>query len=89
MTQSEVMTFGHEAMLVIFWSAGPVMIFGMLVGFLVSTVQAVTQLHEQNVAFCAKLLAMAAAIFIFGPFILAQLSGFLGRTLSNMGQFIR
>ena len=42
---------------------------GLVVGVLISIVQAVTQIQEQTLSFVPKLLAMAAVLVIGGPWM--------------------
>jgi flagellar biosynthesis protein FliQ len=87
-TSSEALSIGHDAIMVMFFSAGPVLILGMLVGLVVSMVQAVTQLHEMTIPFVAKLLAMGFAILFFGPFIVAELMNFTMKMMGDYRAFI-
>ena len=48
----------------------PVLLVGMVVGFLVSLLQAVTQIQEQTLSFIPKILAVAATIFLTLPWML-------------------
>lgn len=43
---------------------------GLVVGVLISIVQAVTQIQEQTLSFVPKLLAMAAVLVIGGPWMI-------------------
>lgn len=45
---------------------GPLLILSMLVGVLVAIFQAVTQIHEQTIAFALKLTVVVIVCFIFG-----------------------
>jgi flagellar biosynthetic protein FliQ len=49
------------------------LIFGLVAGLLVSILQAVTQLQEMTLTFIPKMLAIAAAILIFGQWMLLRL----------------
>ena len=51
----------------------PVLLVGMVVGFLVSLLQAVTQIQEQTLSFIPKILAVAATLFLTLPWILSVL----------------
>jgi flagellar biosynthetic protein FliQ len=51
----------------------PLLGVGLLVGVLISIIQAVTQIQEQTLAFIPKVLAMAAVLVIGGPWMLNQL----------------
>ncbi len=48
----------------------PVLLVGMVVGFLVSLLQAVTQIQEQTLSFIPKILAMMAALYLLMPFFI-------------------
>jgi flagellar biosynthetic protein FliQ len=60
----------------------PVLIFGMVAGVLVSLFQAVTQIQEVTLTFVPKMVAVAVAIVIFGPWMLATMVAFMVQLLS-------
>ncbi len=53
--------------------AGPIMAIGLVVGLMISIVQAVTQLQEQTLTFVPKIVGMAVAAALFLPWITARL----------------
>lgn len=88
MTMSEALSVGQSGMLAIFWAAGPLLILGMLVGLVVSLVQAITQLHEVTIPFVAKILAMSVGLLFLGPFTLAILTDLMRHNLGDFKPFI-
>lgn len=56
--------------------AAPALLATLVVGLLVSVFQAATQINEQNLVFIPKIIAMAVAIIICGPWILRLLVNF-------------
>ncbi len=62
-------------MLVLLLSAGP-MAVSMLIGLVVSVLQATTQIQEQTLSFVPKLTGVFLSIAILGPWILAQTVSF-------------
>jgi flagellar biosynthetic protein FliQ len=54
---------------------GPILVAALVVGLVVSLLQAVTQLQEPTLSFLPKLLVVAAALVVLGPFMLRQLMG--------------
>jgi flagellar biosynthetic protein FliQ len=66
----------QRALLVALMLAAPMLLFGLVAGLLISLLQAVTQVQEMTLTFIPKLLAIAAALFIFGQWILITLVGF-------------
>lgn len=56
--------------------AAPALLATLVVGLLVSIFQAATQINEQNLVFIPKIVAMAGAIILCGPWILRLLVNF-------------
>jgi flagellar biosynthesis protein FliQ len=63
----------RQAILTTLWLCAPVLVAGMLVGLLIGLLQAVTQIHEQAVAFVPKLLVMVLVLSLTLPWLLNQL----------------
>lgn len=76
MTVTQVMEIVREAMLVTLKVAGPILIGSMLVGLVISVLQAATQIHEQTVSFVPKLVAIAVVMVALGPWIMQTMSDF-------------
>ncbi len=55
---------------------GPPVLVAMLVGLIVSLVQATTQIQEQTLTFVPKLVAITVTIAFTGPWIIGQLREF-------------
>ncbi len=58
-------------LLTLLLSAAP-MLASMLVGFIVSLLQATTQIQEQTLSYVPKLVAVFLTLMIMGPWILFQ-----------------
>ncbi len=72
MSADAILRILREAMLmVLLLSAGP-MLAGMLVGLVVSVIQATTQIQEQTLSFVPKLIAIFLTLAILGPWMLLQ-----------------
>jgi flagellar biosynthesis protein FliQ len=56
--------------------AGPLLLVSMVVGLAVSVVQAATQIQEMTLVFVPKMLAVFAAMVIFGAFMLDAIARF-------------
>ena len=55
------------------WVGGPLLVAVLVVGVVVGVVQAATQLNEPTIAFVTKAIALTAAIFALGSFLLGSL----------------
>jgi flagellar biosynthesis protein FliQ len=69
MTVEQAMDLGREAIMMILVISGPILVLGLLVGLIISLMQAVTQLHEQTLVFVPKVLAMAVAVVVLTPWM--------------------
>ncbi len=69
MSPGTAVDLSREALVMALILAGPVMLIGMVVGLLISLVQAVTQLQEQTLSFVPKIVAMGVATAFFLPWL--------------------
>ena len=74
----------RDAMLVMLKVGGPPLLVALVVGLVISLLQAVTQINEATLAFLPKALALCAALVLLGPFMLATLSGYTHTLLDRM-----
>jgi flagellar biosynthesis protein FliQ len=75
----------HAVMLTLLVSA-PLLAAALLIGVLISLVQAVTQIQEQTLSFIPKLVGMAAILIVTLPWMLRQLVEYLVHTLRLLPQ---
>ena len=80
MTPETVMTIAQRALEITLLLAAPLLIVALLVGLLVGVFQAATQINEMTLSFIPKLLGMATALVVAGPWMLKELVGYT-RTL--------
>lgn len=60
----------------------------LLVGLLVSTFQAATQINEQTLSFLPRLIVTLATIMMTGPWLLQQLSDLFTRLMYDIPNLI-
>ena len=70
MTPEMVMTIGQRALEITLMLAAPLLLVALVTGLLVGVFQAATQINEMTLSFIPKLLAIAAAIAIAGPWMI-------------------
>jgi flagellar biosynthesis protein FliQ len=68
-----VMAIGQRALEMTLLLSAPLLMTALAVGLLVGVFQAATQINEMTLSFIPKLLGMAAAIVIAGPWMLKLL----------------
>lgn len=88
MTPEYVIDLGRQAVMTSLLVAGPLLLSGLLVGLLVSVLQATTQIQEATLSFVPKILAVMLAALVFAPWMMAVLAEFAAGLLGNLGQTI-
>jgi flagellar biosynthetic protein FliQ len=76
MTPETVMTIGTRALEITLMLAAPLLLVALVTGLLVGVFQAATQINEMTLSFIPKLLAMAAAIAIAGPWMIKLITDY-------------
>jgi flagellar biosynthetic protein FliQ len=76
MTPETVMTVGTRALEITLMLAAPLLLVALVTGLLVGVFQAATQINEMTLSFIPKLLAMAAAIAIAGPWMIKLITDY-------------
>ena len=75
-------------MKVLIWSA-PAVLAGLLVGFMISLFQAVTQIQEQTLTFVPKIIAVFVVILVTGPWVIGEIQTFTQDTYETVDDLVR
>lgn len=70
MTQALVVDLARNAILTAMMLAGPMLLLALVVGLVISVIQAVTQIQEQTLSFVPKLFAVGAAFLVGLPWMM-------------------
>lgn len=89
MTDAAVLELAQRALMVGIVVSAPVLGFGLVVGLLVSIFQAATQIQEMTLTFVPKILAVLAAVVIFGPWMLGSVVRFTANLLTSIPEIVR
>jgi flagellar biosynthetic protein FliQ len=81
MDAQQVFTFGQQGLHMLLVVSAPLLIVVLVVGLVVSVIQAATQVHEATLSFVPKVLAAVAVLVIAGPWMLTTLVEYIQRTL--------
>lgn len=79
MSSAEVTDLMYEVFVLAVQLSGPVLVISMLVGVLISIIQAATQIHEQTITFVPKLLVIGLILVFTGSTMLRTLQDFTVR----------
>jgi len=84
-----VIGIGRSALELTIELAGPVLLAGLLVGLSVSIFMALTQINEVTLTFIPKIAATAAALVLFGPWMLTRLVSFTTTLFQSLPMYVR
>lgn len=88
MTQAMVLDILRNAFITILKVSMPVLLIAMVVGLVVSLLQAVTQIQEQTLSFVPKILSVIIALFLFGNYMLKTLIEFAENLYGIIGGIV-
>jgi len=88
MTAQYVLTFGHQALMLLLMIALPALGAVMVVGLIVSIFQAVTQVHEATLSFVPKLVAAVLVFALAGPWMVTTLVDSLRTTIETIPSIV-
>ncbi|HYK25528.1 MAG TPA: flagellar biosynthesis protein FliQ [Steroidobacteraceae bacterium] len=84
MTPETVMTIGQRALEITLMLAAPLLLTALVTGLLVGAFQAATQINEMTLSFIPKLLALALALVLAGPWMLKVLVGYTRELIASI-----
>jgi flagellar biosynthetic protein FliQ len=76
MTADSVIDLAQQALRVTLLVAGPMLLAGMLVGLIISIVQAATQINEMTMTFVPKIVVVMLVMVLTLPWMIAQMTAF-------------
>jgi flagellar biosynthetic protein FliQ len=88
MTPDFVVGFARQALETTLMVSAPMLVFGLVVGLLISIFQAVTSIQEMTLTFIPKILAVFLSLVIFFPWIMRYLVDFTVRLLTDIPRII-
>jgi flagellar biosynthetic protein FliQ len=84
MNPQSVITLGQQALYVMLMVAAPMLVAALVVGLIVSILQAATQINEMTLSFIPKLIAIVASLLIAGPWIITFYVDYVRRLFESI-----
>jgi len=79
MTAETALFWAQEAMKTAFMIVGPLLLTGLIIGFMVSLFQALTSIQEMTLSYIPKILAVALLLLVLAPWMIRILTEFTTR----------
>ncbi|MFG6461822.1 flagellar biosynthesis protein FliQ [Roseateles sp. DXS20W] len=84
MDAQQVFTFGQQGLYMLMLVSAPILIVVLLVGVVISVIQAATQINEATLSFVPKVIAAVLTLAVAGPWMVTQLVEYIQRTLMTI-----
>jgi flagellar biosynthesis protein FliQ len=88
-TPELVVELAQKAIKVTLLVSLPILGIGLVVGVLVSLLQAATQIQEMTLTFVPKILSIFVGLLLLLPWIMQQLTGFTLEIINNLPNYTR
>lgn len=84
MTPEFAIDICRQAVEMVLMLAAPMLLAALVVGLIVSIFQAATQINEQTMTFVPKIVAVLAAMLLFAPWMISQMTTFTQQIFTAM-----
>jgi len=88
MTEAYVLTLGRNAIMVALTLAGPILLLSLIIGSLVSLVQAATQINESTLIFIPKMIGVILVLLLLGSWMLQQAVTFTSTLFTSLPNLV-
>ena len=88
MSPEVVIDLFAQALMLVILMVSVLIVPGLLIGLVISTFQAATQINEQTLSFLPRLIVTLVAIMIAGPWLLTKLTDFTNNLLMHITHYI-
>ena len=86
MTIADLMGIAKDGLLTYAKVAGPLMLIIMVVGVVISFLQAITQIQEQSLTFVPKMILTGVGLYFFLSFMGASMMTYMARIAAQIAQ---
>lgn len=88
MTEAYVMTLAQNSIMMALILAGPILAVSLVVGSLVSLVQAATQINEPTLTFIPKIIGIILVLLLLGSWMLQQILVFTTNLFNDLPNLV-
>ena len=89
MNEAYLISFAQNALTVTLILAGPVLLVSLVIGSLVSLVQAATQINEVTLTFVPKIIAIIIVLVILGGWMGGQMISFTSGIFNDLPNLVK
>ena len=89
MTEDIVISLGRDAIWTTVILAAPLLLSALVVGLIVSIIQAVTQINEATLTFIPKMLTIVVVMIILAPWMTQMITSYTTELFTSMPNYVR
>jgi len=86
MSPEMVIDVGRRAVELVLLLSAPMLICAVVVGLVISVLQAATQINEQTMTFIPKIVAVLVSLVLFAPWMIKLMLAFTREIYGNIGR---
>lgn len=89
MTEDIVLSIGRDAIWTTVLLASPLLLSALVVGLVVSIIQAVTQINEATLTFIPKMLAIVVVMVVLAPWMTQMITSYTTELFTSLPSMVR
>lgn len=89
MSDNDVMHLAVQAMILGTKLAAPILIISLVMGFIISLLQSVTQVQEMTLTFVPKLIAVAVILLFMGNWMMHEMVTFTQTIIKDIPNYLQ
>jgi flagellar biosynthetic protein FliQ len=89
MTEDIVISLGRDAIWTTVLLASPLLISALVVGLIVSVIQAVTQINESTLTFIPKMLTIVVVLIVLAPWMTQMITSYTTELFTSLPNYVR
>ncbi|OFZ14012.1 MAG: EscS/YscS/HrcS family type III secretion system export apparatus protein [Bdellovibrionales bacterium RBG_16_40_8] len=89
MTEEIILKLGQDAIRTTAMIASPMLLGALVIGLIISVLQAVTQINEATLTFIPKMIVICVVVLIAGPWMLDVISHYTIDLYQNIATLVR
>ncbi len=89
MDESYLITLSQNAITVMLILAGPILLISLLIGTIISLIQAATQVNEVTLTFIPKIIGIGLVLILMGSWMAQQILVFTTNLINSLPNFVK
>ena len=89
MSEEIVISLGRDAIWTTVILASPLLISALVVGLVVSIIQAVTQINEATLTFIPKMLTIVVVMIVLAPWMTQMITAYTTELFTSLPNYVR